>query len=313
MKTRSIFSILLASLLIVGFVACSDDDDNKNSNKPTNERENDLSRMEASLLRDNPDPNETNRIPAIGKAIYKATPTIFYVGVEDIVEAKESFLSFVNDEIDRVEVADNITLNLKDSKNEPQGNIYFTALEENDNGYLAEVTFAPEDMFPEITKIIYIKNDSWPNMGFQATSPYKYLKSYRVNSDSEHGYPTGLCIKEYTNGNNGIIIVPLTTNGSYYNHTSNTCDETLHKFAKYIKDSKIADEVDAALKDLGLGKLDEYYWSSNSHDHGLWANRYTVNLKTNDEKRISSWDIALDSNTGKNFLGYWFDNNGNCW
>ncbi len=312
MKTKTIFIALLA-VLSIGFVSCSDDDDN-NNNKPTNERNDDLSILTAALLRDNPDESVNERIPTIGKAIDKSAPTEYYVGVEDLSAAKESFLSHINDNIERIEIGDNITFNLKDSKNNPQGNVYFSALSENEKGHLAQVTFSPSDMFPEISKIIYVQNDSWPEsgLGFQATSPYRYLKPVRV-PDAEHGYPTGLCINEYSNGHDGIIIVPLTTNGSYYSHTSNCTDETLRFFAKHIKNNNIAAAVDAALQELKLGKLDEYYWSSNSYDHGLWANRYTVNLKTGDDKRISSWDIALNNNTGKNILGYYFNSEGKCW
>jgi len=313
MKTRTILFALLA-ILSVGFVACSDDDDD-NKIIPTDERNDDLSSFSASLLREVfDDKGETviERIPAVGKALYTATPTEYYICVEDITEAKESFMELVDDNIERVEVADNITLNLKDTQGQPQGNIYFSALTENENGHLAQVTFDPENMFPEVTKIIYVQSASWPVKGFQATSPYKYLRVVSVQ-DSKHNHPRGICIREWTDKENGIIISPTTKEAGYYSLESNCTDNTLHTIAKYIKNKNIADKVDEALKSIDLGNLDKYYWSYNKYKHGFWNNIYTVNLKTNDDIRHTEWGVGTSSNTGMNFLGYYFDNKGNCW
>ena len=314
MKTRTLLFVFLATLF-VGFSSCSDDDDDNNKVIPTDERNDDLSSFSASLLREVfDDKGETvvERIPTVGQALYTATPTEYYICVEDIAEAKKSFMELVDDDIERVEVADNITLNLKDTKGLPQGNVYFSALAENENGYLAQVTFDPENMFPEVTKIIYVQSASWPVKGFQASSPYKYLKVASVK-DGKHGNPRGICIREWTDKDNGIIIIPLKEDAGYYSLVSNCSDNTLHKIAKYIKDNKIADKVDEALKSINLGKLDEYYWSYNKYKHGLWNNIYTVNLKTNDDIRHTEWGVGLSSNTGKNFLGYYFNSSGKCW
>ena len=313
MKTRTLFFALLA-ILLVSFIACSDDDDNKNKVEPTNERNDDLSRFSASLMREVFDDNGevVERIPTVGQALYTATPTEYYICVEDLAEAKKSFMELVDDGIERVEVADNITLNLKDTKGLPQGNVYFSALAENENGHLAQVTFDPENTFPEVTKIIYVQSASWPVKGFQATSPFKFLKVANVK-DGYHGNPRGICIREWTVKGHGIIIIPLKQEAGYYNFESNCKDKTLHSIAKYIKDNKIADQVDAALKSIDLGKLDEYYWSYNKYEHGLWNNIYTVNLKTNDSIRHTEWGVGTSLNKGKNFLGYYFDSSGKCW
>jgi len=315
MKTKTILSILLASILCVGFTSCSDDDEKSDKPQPTDERDDDLSSLTASLLRDVFDDDGktiVKRIPSIGKAIYESSPTEYYVCVEDLDEAKESFLNMVPENIEIINIADNYTLNLKDAKGAAEGNVYFSALSENEDGYLAQVTFSPEDMFPEISKIIYVQDAYWPAKGFQANSPYKYLKTANVK-DSKHGNPRGLCIRECTDKDNGIIIIPLTKEAGYYSLESNCTDNTLHAFAKYIKDKKIANEVDKALAALSLGKLDKYYWSYNKYGHGLWNNIYTVNLKTDDSIRHTEWGVGTNSNTGMNFLGYYFNSKGDCW
>ena len=309
MKTKTIFSFLLAASLCTGFTACSKADEPVTTPQDSQEPEykiDDLSRIESSFLRDDPDSTIKTRIVVLGKAIHAETPTEYYVGVQDIDEAKKIFLEYVDDDIARMEMGNNITLNLKDGDGNPQGCIYFTEKGENEEGIIAEVTFSPEIQFPEVTKYIFIHNDKWPISGFQGTSPYRFLKAVRV-TDPAHGNPTGLCIRESTKDQKGIIIVPMTSDGTFYSHVSNCKDGMLHTFAKYIKESKTDEKIDSVLEGMGLAKLDNYFWSSNVF--GLWS-RHTVNLKTNKEKSISAWEIALNKNTGKNFLGYMFEKQG---
>jgi hypothetical protein len=250
------------------------------------------------------------RVPNLGQSL-KKEPTVYYVAVEDLADAKETFLSYSNNKIERIEDGDNITLNLKNAKGEPQGNVYFKAIAENDDNYLAEVTFSPENMFPELSKFIFIQEGSWFKLfGIQGVSPYKYLKAVRV-PDPQNGNPTGLCIREYIDSKNkGIVIIPMTSNGNYYGHISNCSDEVLLQLYEYIKNKKITNDVENALKGIGLGTLDTLYWSNNKYEYGIWNNLYTVNLKTGATERHTEWGIALPSNNGKNFLCYQFDSNG---
>lgn len=296
MKTNS-WKLICVLGLMGGLLSCT-------KNEPTTDRQiprDDLKTVTQSFFK----LDSTGAIigkPAIGEARNAETPSVYYACATTIKEAKTEFLVFIADEIELEESGNDVTIVLRDSTKAIQGKIFFKEVADHANGHLAEVTFSDEIQFPNFTKVIYTEDNSWGS----SQSRYKYMSVVRVQ-DGAHGNPTGLCIREYSPGTNGIIIVPMTSKANRKEAVWNCWQGTLKTYSEVCRNIGV-DAVNAKLKSMDLNDLDHRYWA-NMKDHGAWEERYWVNLQTG-----SSGSYAT-GNTDKNFnfLGYWFDETGHCW
>lgn len=301
MKTKSLMFAALVTMVIVAMASCN----NTNNPEGENTRVSDLTMLKYAFFRVDSVGNITAG-PNLGKALHEETPNVYYVGVTDVKNAKEIFLGFVDKQISVIEDGDNLTLDLKDGKGNAEGKVEFKAVSNSDEGILAEVSFPETPELKGLAKLVFIENGRWPE---NAGSKYKLWKTVRV-PDAGAAYPLGICIREWSAGNNGIILCPTKNETERKQASSNCSLETMAAWSKYMRDSQFDfTAVNNVFTSAGLNTLDKYYWSKDIYDHVFWENRYAIKLSTGDEERHSSGG----SGKAYNFLGYWFNENGDCW
>ena len=293
--------VLLGMILLLGIASC--EELLAALQDMPDPRESDVTLLQERLFRVDSTGTIVSERPNIGTALYETTPTVYYVGVSSLEEAKSEFLSFVDRQIIRTESDDNITLTIRDEALETVTTITFEAFSNPQDGILAEVVFPEILQMPGLSKLVFMDARRWPTNG---SSPYRLWKAVKV-PDSNHANPTGLCVREWSPGTNGIILA-LTTDWTNRDHmVSNTCGSTMAVMHDYLATLNRWDEIDNMLRALNLNTLDNEYWENDKVNHGLWVNRYTYNMKTGKQNRHSS------GGNGYNFLAYYFDEGGNCW
>lgn len=309
MKIKKLFLVCGLSLMLMpAMIACNNDDDET----PPIPGDDVRMRNDVDILMETFyffDENNNPTKVAVGEVLYAENPEDYYVGVDNITEARNIFLTLIDDNMERIEIGGNITINLKDTLDRSQGSVLFTthaAEEAAKDGILAQVTFIDGLKMKGINRIVYLDKTQWPR-DYDVKSPYKEGSWVRV-TDSKHGNPTGLCIREFGgSGQFGYIIIPSTKRTNWWNFSSNCRAGIMKQFAQYMKDSNKITQIDSWLATKSMGKLDQYYWSSTISRYGIWENCYNINLKTGKERRITQWEIAADAWHAYDFLGYTFD------
>ena len=199
--------VLFASLYLMASVfmltACSDDDDNNNSSEMPQEGAvevfDELSFLQNSIV--SIDSTGTIEDYVCGQALDELAPTELYVGVDNVEEAKEIFLSWIINKESVISIGNNITVSLKNEERQDQGKVYFTAKEQGsmvgEYPLIAEVSFETDIKY--VTKLYFISKSSWPNnSGSMFAVGDLYVGDHIAN---------GICIREWTPGQSGLFMI----------------------------------------------------------------------------------------------------------
>lgn len=317
MKTRNILlmaAILMGIATTIVTTSCTEEDNPvKEEETPASQEEkvDDVTLLlDAVYLKDN-EGNRTNDL-LFGEAIHQESPNDYYVGVDDIDEAKKNFLYLINDNMDVQNYGNDIVVNLKDADDNYQGYVSFkeASQEQQDkDGIIAEVTFSPEVKISGVDRFVFIKRSLWPHT-IQKSWYTSFLGDLKMK-DSKHGDPVGLCIRLPGEGTAGIIIVPLKSVGNYYKHTSNTSDAELKCIADHIFFNNLQKDVRRRLNDLGLETSNTFFWSNSKSWLLVYTEKYAYNIYTTEKHRVTEWDFGnQDLWYANNFLSYWWRTDG---
>lgn len=137
---------------------------------------------------------------AQGRALNEAEPTVAYVGVKDMDEAKENFADhLVPRDAKRVETADNITVTLTDTLGKEQNKVFFTAVDDGET--IATVKLEKKVGIEKyVTEYRYIDKRLWPENS--VTDDDFPFQEGGVYSNDGRNY---VCIKVPEAGQNGIL------------------------------------------------------------------------------------------------------------
>ena len=296
-------SLLFASALITGmcFMACTVED---NPSSPSKQEYglNDLEVFTEQLI----SVDDLGQLKGvnIGMALSTVTPTIFSVKVNDLNDAKSMFMGLVEGCKDVRTSGDEITVILRDHDLNEQGKVFF---KKGDGDAVATMSYEGFTL-PGITELRFLTN--WPvNSG---GSRWKLYAVMTVPSSSE-GNPRGLCIREYSEGTNGMIICPMDYRSGYEDWRVNTSKTTLHKMSDQIQKLGV-DNVKNALKNANLFcYLNNWFWTTTTKFIGVDKTHYKIRLSNGEVEAVTSWEVALHANSAYNIYTYYFDENGNCW
>lgn len=190
MKTRKSHFLLLASAMLgaMSLTSCSVDDNPVI--EPTNPieevvylaPEDPLGDFMANFFTTD---EEGNTVPVCGESLDEADPTVLSIGVASLEEAELMFRTFATDTIHLESyVEGNITYSPVSRNGEQQGEIYFTA---GDDDCIARVTFSDDIPQDEVSEIRFIDEKLWPNNAtespFVAGTEYVMLRAYRSKTD----------------------------------------------------------------------------------------------------------------------------------
>ena len=154
--------------------------------------------------------------PLLGQALDAARPDVLSVRVNDLYDAKATFLRWMPDAKQVITTGDNLTWTLTDEKGNTLGNAYFTATD-NAGGQVAKVTFDAAVQPQGITQLNFLLSSAWPlnstlkhfmgekkraralrngenKFGYMTTLPDGEVDCYCINhaSDDELAYYVGL-------------------------------------------------------------------------------------------------------------------------
>ena len=99
--------------------------------------------------------------PLLGQALDAARPDVLSVRVNDLYDAKATFLRWMPDAKQVITTGDNLTWTLTDEKGNTLGNAYFTATD-NAGGQVAKVTFDAAVQPQGITQLNFLLSSAWP-------------------------------------------------------------------------------------------------------------------------------------------------------
>ena len=166
--------------------------------------------------------------PLLGQALDAARPDVLSVRVNDLYDAKATFLRWMPDAKQVITTGDNLTWTLTDEKGNTLGNAYFTATD-NAGGQVAKVTFDAAVQPQGITQLNFLLSSAWPlnsvvkhfmgekkrakaigtHSGIAIPWPDGEVDCYCINhaSDDQLAYYVGISSKcgFYTNDEEGIM------------------------------------------------------------------------------------------------------------
>ena len=130
--------------------------------------------------------------PLLGQALEAARPDVLSVRVNDLDDAKATFLRWMPDAKQVITTGDNLTWRLTDEKGNTLGNAYFTATD-NAGGQVAKVTFDAAVQPQGITQLNFLLSSAWP---LNSTLKHfmgekKRAKAIRTHSDGNFPWPDG--------------------------------------------------------------------------------------------------------------------------
>ena len=220
-----------------------------------------------------------------GKQLYQIMPSTYYIGVDSLAEAENTYFSIIS------VLQDDIDKPIKDYDIQ-QGDCQLSFKIGNQSDEIARIDIECPVLKDCLTSIVFIPLELWPEN--DAASPFKYLSLWR-NKDG-HYY---LCVRE-AKGDKGIMI---TFDGGYgedsfkkykywqgefslYTNTASaTAFECLCRALKYNRDqyNKMLQKLALQNEQKGKGAVfstlynteewltfDRYY----TYDYGLWWAHY---------------------------------------
>jgi hypothetical protein len=161
LKTVAVFCCAL--MLTAGFAACSDsNDDNNSDTEPGKEEEpityDDLSYFQNSIIEVDDAGNKVCQY--IGEALFENEPLHLYVGVDNFEEAEEMFRQWIAPDV-TLGTAAPLIAELTDNEGKAKGSVTFA--KGTENGAVAEVTASTGIQLKHFNQITFLLNDAWPH------------------------------------------------------------------------------------------------------------------------------------------------------
>ena len=130
--------------------------------------------------------------PLLGQALDAARPDVLSVRVNDLDDAKATFLRWMPDAKQVITTGDNLTWTLTDEKGNTLGNAYFTPTD-NAGGQVAKVTFDAAVQPQGITQLNFLLSSAWPlNSTLKHFMGEKKRARALRNGENKFGYMTTL-------------------------------------------------------------------------------------------------------------------------
>ena len=159
--------------------------------------------------------------PLLGQALDAARPDVLSVRVNDLDDAKATFLRWMPDAKQVITTGDNLTWTLTDEKGNTLGNAYFTATD-NAGGQVAKVTFDAAVQPQGITQLNFLLSSAWPLNSTLKHFMGEKKRAKAIGQDSNgNAYPNGevdcYCINHASDDELAYYVGLNWTSGFYVN------------------------------------------------------------------------------------------------
>lgn len=159
--------------------------------------------------------------PLLGQALEAARPDVLSVRVNDLDDAKATFLRWMPDAKQVITTGDNLTWRLTDEKGNTLGNAYFTATD-NAGGQVAKVTFDAAVQPQGITQLNFLLSSAWPLNSTLKHFMGEKKRAKAIGQDSNgNAYPNGevdcYCINHASDDELAYYVGLNWTSGFYVN------------------------------------------------------------------------------------------------
>lgn len=194
--------MLSVAIFFMPLTGCNDDDA---PDTPTNEdeevAENQLAYFQSFLVSVDSLGNFTDHINGVHLSEFSSDPEEMFIGVDDISDARELFLSWMPDNANVCESGDIITFYPTDTDSKSQGTVKFTAIS-GSQYQIAQITLEDGASIPGVSKLNFINGNAWPE---------NYVSSLSLGEVENRKHKDGnwydfVCIREASKGQTGIMI-----------------------------------------------------------------------------------------------------------
>ena len=244
--------------------------------------------------------------PLLGQALEAARPDVLSVRVNDLDDAKATFLRWMPDAKQVITTGDNLTWTLTDEKGNTLGNAYFTATD-NAGGQVAKVTFDAAVQPQGITQLNFLLSSAWP---LNSTLKHfmgekKRAKAIRTHSDGNFPWPDGeidcYCINHASDDQLAYYVGLNWTSGFYVNKEEGIMEQ-LFSLLPSEQTAKAIQDIFNKPEEKG-GRGWDYYREFLKERTGkdiddssanVWINRWSIN-KSCWYGRYFCYEIDLDN------------------
>ena len=248
--------------------------------------------------------------PLLGQALDAARPDVLSVRVNDLYDAKATFLRWMPDAKQVITTGDNLTWTLTDEKGNTLGNAYFTATD-NAGGQVAKVTFDAAVQPQGITQLNFLLSSAWPlnstlkhfmgekkraralrnvydKYGFMTTLPDGEVDCYCINhaSDDQLAYYVGLYCTDVFKKNDEEGIMEQNFSLLPSEQTAKAIQDIFNKPEE--KGGRGWDYYREFLKERTREDIDDC-------DANVWINRWSIDDGGNFYFKYHCYEIDLDN------------------
>lgn len=184
MEKKLMIGLFLLGLLAFGFTSCSDDDSDTSALETEKDKKELLEAREqaktegivqklchVTMLEDSTFLYE----PAMGKALYEITPTVYYEPVSSLEEAEQAFRRIISPL--NTDSLENESAGLKEVV---QGDVHLKFEQGSSSKELAKIVVDCPRLHDVLTEIVFMPKDQWPENDNE--SPFTFLSVWRQNS-----------------------------------------------------------------------------------------------------------------------------------
>ena len=302
---NTITALLLMVFGALAFYSCSKNDPDVPNPDSKQTSFDDLDYFLNSIMDRNPEGQFLHY--TFGEAIYPNDPEHLYVGVDNIAQAREHFLSWFAPDVEKREEGNAITCSLTDKEGNAQGIVYFTP---GTGSKVADVTVSNDTRIRNFSKLSFILNSAWPFNS--ADSKWKKFDIVKNVDLKEISGMTGkfnmVCIREAGNG-----VKPMFVAIPKYKRPCDTADHQDIYKSKYCpslgkaqtigsiiqKDKNLWEKV---FEEAGLAHPNSAAWIDHTHLNGvqfwdyiyLYSNEYYGDRQTQKAKDGRNFLLKID-------------------
>ena len=244
--------------------------------------------------------------PLLGQALDAARPDVLSVRVNDLYDAKATFLRWMPDAKQVITTGDNLTWTLTDEKGNTLGNAYFTATD-NAGGQVAKVTFDAAVQPQGITQLNFLLSSAWPlnSVVKHFMGEKKWAKAIIEHSDSAIPWPDGevdcYCINHASDDQLAYYVGLNWTSGFYVNKEEGIMEQ-LFSLLPSEQTAKAIQDIFNKPEEKG-GRGWDYYREFlkertrediDDCDANVWINRWKTNTDMF-ERNYYCYEIDLDN------------------
>lgn len=224
-----------------------------------------------------------------GVALFAAEPTVAFIGVDDMAEAKEHFLTrLVPDDAKRVENGNNITVTLTDTLGHEINKVYF---KENGNAALASVTLEKNEGIEKyVTEFRYILKSLWPENSGSIHDDDDDNCPFTVGAIYNYGDYKYVCFAVPKYGENGVLFRDRDEKDGFYSCrqrvSEDECKNYPYRWAFRIVGRELTNTISGNMfwqklaVCIGKSKVSDikgrHYWTGESFDSSRTMYSYTL-------------------------------------